>query len=93
MDEDDDMLDHINKVKSLAGQLTYLEVLVKEEDVVMTLLENLCHSFDHLITALEMRLMKELMLDFITTCLMCEVFKREENKPQGDDVVMKSCQH
>ena len=41
MDESDDILMHINKVKSLADQLTCLEVPMKEGDVVMTLLDSL----------------------------------------------------
>ncbi len=46
-------LDHINKVKALADQLACLEVPVKDEDVVMTLLESLPPSYEYLITALE----------------------------------------
>src|SRR5450631_1639278 len=93
MDEGVDILDHINKVKSLADQLTCLEVPMKEEDVVMTLLDSLPPSFDHLITALETRPMKELTLDFITARLMHEVSKRKEKEPQGDDAAMLSHQH
>jgi hypothetical protein len=39
MQEGEDLLDHINKVKALADQLACLEVPVRDEDVVMTLLE------------------------------------------------------
>src|SRR5450631_1333284 len=92
MDEGVDILDHINKVKSLADQLTCLEVPMKEEDVVMTLLDSLPPSFDHLITALETRPFSELTLDFITTRLMHEVSKRKEKEPQGDDAAMLSRQ-
>ncbi len=53
MHEADNMLDHINKVKSLADQLLCLEVPVKDEDVMMTLLESLPPSYDHLILKLE----------------------------------------
>ena len=92
MDEGDDILDHINKVKSLADQLTCLEVPIKEGDVVMTLLDSLPPSFVHLITALETRPMNELTLDFITARLMHEVSKRKEKEPQGDDAAMLSRQ-
>ena len=51
MQEGDDLLTHINQVKALADQLTCLEVPVREEDVVMTLLESLPPSFESLITA------------------------------------------
>jgi hypothetical protein len=63
---------------------------MKDEDVVMTLLDSLPPSFEHLITALETRPMKELTLDFITARLMYEVSKRKEKKPQGDDAAMLS---
>jgi hypothetical protein len=42
MQEGEDLLDHINKVKALMDQLACLEVLVRDEDVVMTLLKA-CH--------------------------------------------------
>jgi len=49
MQEDEDMLDHINKVKGLTDQLACLEVPVTNGDVVMTLLENLLVSYVYLI--------------------------------------------
>jgi hypothetical protein len=45
MQEGEDLLDHINKVKALADQLACLEVPVRDEDVVMTLLESLPPSY------------------------------------------------
>lgn len=92
MEEGGDMLDHINKVKSLADQLTCLDVGVKDEDVVMTLLESLPPSYEHLITALETRPVKELTVEFITSRLMHEVSKRKEREPQGEDAAMVSRQ-
>ena len=92
MQEADCMLDHINKVKSLADQLMCLEVPLKDEDIVMTLLDSLPSSYEHLITALETRPMKELTLEFITARLMHEVAKRKEKEPQGDDAAMVSRQ-
>ena len=65
---------------------------MKDEDVVMTLLDSLPPSFEHLITVLETRLFSELTLDFITAGLMHEVFKRKEKEPQGDDAAMLSRQ-
>lgn len=91
MDEGADILDHINKVNSFADQLTCLEVSMKDEDVVMTLLDSLPPSFDHLITVLDVRLISELMLDFITARLMHKVSKRKK-KPQRNDAAMLSCQ-
>jgi hypothetical protein len=51
MQEGEDLLDHINKVKALADQLACLEVPVRDEDVVMTLLENLPPSYEYLTCA------------------------------------------
>ena len=89
MDEGANILDHIYKVKSLADQLTCLEMLMKDEDVIITLLDSLPPLFDHLITALETRPFSELTLDFITGHLMHEVSKRKE-EPQRDDAAMLS---
>jgi transposase InsO family protein len=82
MQENEDMLDHINKVKALADQLACLEVPVTDGDMVMTLLESLPPSYEYLITALETRPMSELTLDFITARLMHEMAKRKENETQ-----------
>ena len=80
MDKGSDILDHINpinKVKSIADQLTCLQVPMKEEDVVMTLFVNLPPLFNHFITVLEMRP----RLDIISARLMHEV-SNKENEPQ-----------
>ncbi len=78
MQEGEDLLDHINKVKALADQLTCLEVPMRDEDVVMTLLESLPPSYEHLITALETLPMQDLTMEFVTARLMHEVSKRRE---------------
>ena len=88
MYEGDNMLDHINKVKSLADQLLCLDVPIKDEDLVMTLLDSLPTSYENLITALETRPMKELTVDFITARLIHEMSKRKEKEHQGDDSAM-----
>lgn len=92
MQDGDCMLDHINKVKDLADQLMCLDVAVKDEDIVMTLLDSLPPSYEHLIIALETRDMKDLTLEFVTARLMHEVAKRKEKEPQGDDAAMLSRQ-
>jgi transposase InsO family protein len=94
MEEGDNLLDHINKVKALADQLTCLEVPLRDEDVVMTLLDSLPPSYEYLITALETRPINELTMDFVTARLMHEMSKRKEKEkePQGDDSAMFSRQ-
>ena len=73
MQEGDDLMAHINHVKELADQLTSFEVPVREEDVVMTLLESLPPSFDNLIIALETLRLEDLTLEFVTARMMHEV--------------------
>jgi hypothetical protein len=92
MQEGEDLLDHINKVKALADQLACLEVPVRDEDVVMTLLESLPPSYEYLITALETLPMQDLTMEFVTARLMHEVSKRREKEPQGEDAAMVSMQ-
>lgn len=64
------MLDHIHKVKAIAYQLACLEVLVKNEDIVMTLLESLSSLYKHFNSALEMMPMKKLTMKYVSSCLM-----------------------
>ncbi len=73
MQEAEDLLDHINKVKALTDQLACLEVPVRDEDVAMTLLESLPPSYEYLMTALESLPMQDLTMEFVTARLMHEV--------------------
>lgn len=93
MQEGSDLLNHTNQVKALADQLTCLDVPVRDEDVVMTLLESLPPSFESLITALETMHMKDLTMEFVTARLMHEVSKRKEKEPHGDDAALASRQN
>lgn len=47
VNEDDNMVDHINKVKSLTDHLTCFEALMKARNMIMILLSSLPSSFDH----------------------------------------------
>lgn len=58
MQEDDDLLVHVNNVKALADQFTCLEVFIKN-DLVMTCLPP---SYKHLITILKMMPIKKLTM-------------------------------
>ena len=55
MEEGDDVLEHINKLKTLAEQLEAVGAPVCEDDLVITLLGSLSDSYQFLITALESR--------------------------------------
>lgn len=79
MQEREDLLYHISKVKALAKQLVCLEVPLKDE-VVTILLTSLPSSFDNLITILEVMHVKELTMEFVTMRLMHEMTKRKEKE-------------
>ena len=93
MQEGDDLMAHINQVKELADQLTSFEVPVREEDIVMTLLESLPPSFDNLIIALETLRLEDLTMAFVTARMMHEVTKRKEKEIHGNDAALVSRQN
>uniref|UniRef100_A0AAV1TF71 Uncharacterized protein n=1 Tax=Peronospora matthiolae TaxID=2874970 RepID=A0AAV1TF71_9STRA len=55
MEEGDDVLEHINNLKTLAEQLEAVWAPVCEDDLVITLLGSLSDSYQFLIVALESR--------------------------------------
>ncbi|POM77524.1 LOW QUALITY PROTEIN: Copia proteinlike [Phytophthora palmivora] len=73
MGEGDDVLEHINKVKTLAEQRWAL----REDDLVITLLASLSESYQFLITALELRA-DSLTWELVTSRLLHEDLKRKE---------------
>ena len=88
MQECDNLLDHVNKVKAFADQLVCLKVPVRDENIVMTLLESLPTLYEYLITVMKTMSMNELTMNYITTRLMHEMSKRKEKWPQWKDVAM-----
>jgi sarcosine oxidase delta subunit len=88
MQEGDDLLDHVNKVKAFGDQLACLKVPVRDKDIVRTLLESLAASYEYLVTAIEMMPMKDLTMDYMTARLMHEMSKRKKKEPQGKDVAI-----
>lgn len=93
MQEDNSLLDCVNKIKELTLQLAYLGISVREENIVMTLLENFPTSYKYLITTLEMMLMKEMTMGYVMAHLMHEMLKRKEKEPRkrrrGNGVMSK----
>ena len=71
MDDGDDVLQHINKLKTLAEQLDAVGAPVSEDDLVITLLGSLSDSFAFLITALESRA-DSLSWELVTSRLLHE---------------------
>ena len=72
--ENNDLVDHINKIKAIVDQLVYLKILTWEENIIMTLLESLPMSYEFLIIALDTMSMKELMMGYMTICLMHKIW-------------------
>ena len=93
MQESDDLLQHINKVKTLADQLEALDVPVTEGDIVMTILESLPSSFENLIVAMETKDIKELTLAYVTSRLMHEVTRKKEHQNAAVDNAALVAQH
>ena len=88
MHEDNDLLDHVNKIKAFADELVCLEVPVKDKDIIITLFGSLPTSFKYLITTLETMPMNELTMDNMTVHLMHKMSKRKEMETQGEDATM-----
>jgi len=88
--EGNDLLDRINKVKAFPNQVICLNVPVRSrhEDIVMTLLKSLSVSYEYLITTLETMPVKDVTMDYVTTHLMHKILKHNEKEPQCGDVAM-----
>ncbi|CEG45477.1 copia proteinlike [Plasmopara halstedii] len=85
MGEGDDVLTHINKMKTFAEQLDAVGASVTEDDLVTTLLGSLSKSFAFLITALESR-SDSLSWELVTSRLLHEDMKRKEQGGSIDGV-------
>jgi hypothetical protein len=92
LEEEDDMLEHINKVKALADQLNGADVTISNGVIVMTLLESLSPSYEYLIVAMESRPISELTLDYVTSRLLHELSRRKENESRGDSTALMAKQ-
>ena len=78
MEDGDDVLSHINNLKTLAEQLKAVGAPVCEDDLVITLLGRLGDSYQFLITALESR-SDTLNWELVTSRLLHEEMKRKEH--------------
>jgi hypothetical protein len=80
MQERDDMLVHINTMKTFADQLCSIKVNITDENVYMVFLMSLPPSFDNLITSLELMSIKDVDFQFIVARLVHEVSKKKSVK-------------
>ena len=69
-------------MKALVDQHVWLEVIVRDENIVMNLIESLLVSYVYLITALDMMLINDLTMDYVTTCLMHECRNASSRSPK-----------
>jgi hypothetical protein len=71
MQEGENLLAHINMVKVLADQLSFIEVKNENEDVYMVFFMSLPTSFDNLVTSLESMSTRDVDFQFIVVdCFM-----------------------
>ena len=89
MSDSDTMIDHINKLRSLAKQLDSVGAPESAEDQVATLLCSLPDSYGNLIVALESRA-DDLTLEFVIARLLHEEKKRSETSVYLGDAMEKA---
>ena len=77
--------------KHLWIKLFALKILVRNEDVVMALLESLPTLYKHLIISIEAMPMKKPTRKFVMAHLMYELLKMNENESQSKDATLVLC--
>ena len=89
MQEDDHLLDYINKVKALANHLACLKIPVRDEYIIMTPLESLSASNEYSIIALDTMPIKWTYNGLHDDVLDAWAMKtqRKEKNPQGENIV------
>eukprot|EP01018_Ginkgo_biloba_P023168 Gb_22971 [translate_table: standard] len=80
----DTVIDHINKIKMMEEQREAIDVTLKEEDIVMTLLCSLLQTYNNLIVSLESR-DDDLKLDFVCACLLHEDKRRKDTRQSSKE--------
>lgn len=61
---------------------------MRDEDIIMTLLESLLASYEYLITALETMQINELTIEYMMTRSMHEMLKHKNKKIQSDTMML-----
>lgn len=86
--QEDDLLDHVNKIKAFIDQLACLKVFVCKKNIILTLLESILTSYEYLITTLSLVLMKELTMESCDNRFDPGDITVQGKKPQGKSMVM-----
>eukprot|EP00794_Sanderia_malayensis_P021074 gene21074-23128_t len=89
MSEGDTMMEHVNKMRSLAEQLSSVGAQVSEDDQVAALLCSLPGSYNNLIVVLESRA-DDLNIEFVIACLLHEERKCCEVSSDPDIAMEKA---
>ena len=86
MDESTTMIEHVNKMKTIAEHLEALDDAVQEKDIVMILLSSLPPDYNNLITTLETLKEENLGWDYVRDRLLTEFERRKgpRREPQNE---------
>ena len=82
MDEGTSMVEHVNKLKTIAEHLEALDDMVSEKDLVMILISSLPEDFNNLITTLETLQEEKLTWDYVRDRVLTEFDRKESAKQQ-----------
>ena len=80
-DDNSDMSQHINKIKTIAEHLESLDDRVSEKDLVMILLSSLPSSYNNLITTLESLDEERLTWDYLRDRILTEYERKKSSCP------------
>lgn len=80
MEEGEDLMAYVNKVKILVNQLATIDKPLYEKDVVITFLASLLNSYSSFIMVLESITKKDLTMDYVMARLVYEVTKRKQKQ-------------
>ena len=76
------MVEHVNKLKTIAEHLEALDDMVSEKDLVMILISSLPEDFNNLITTLETLQEEKLTWDYVRDRVLTEFERKESSKQQ-----------
>ena len=82
MDDGSSMIEHVNKIKTIAEHLEALDDMVVEKDLVMILISSLPDDFNNLITTLETLKEEKLSWDYVRDRVITEFERKKGEKQQ-----------
>ena len=82
MEKENSMIDHVNKLKTIAEHLEALDDIVAEKDLVMILISSLPDEYNNLITTLETLKEEKLTWDYVRDRVISE-YDRKNGEKKG----------